>query len=389
MHKFAPEKIVLSRVAVCLLAAGIWLSGGVFFVSQAQSKNSSNQTATKKATPKSTVKTTAKTTPKAAAKATSKPAPKVAATPPPLSQRFLTTAFDVNLREDPSVSASAVGQVKLGTVCRAIEKTPTKQRLGNKQDFWYRVETTGATSKRGWIFGGFLRQVDNAKRETTYREIAADRVKAAGKSFSNYVELYEFLTRIQPELKTQSIAAELSLTRLLALKNALANIPIEKQEQPLYKNFTAAQDENIVYSEPAGQWFVRSDLFWNLAKKYRNVPAISDRIAWEAAQNPLPGECEGYLNCYLFLLLTTHGEYLKQYPKGVKASESLKTIRDMLSPIASDASKKEVYTPPADVSDKAEFYKTIADLRIIISKTGFYEKDAVLRQLNQIAEGYK
>ncbi|HZH34364.1 MAG TPA: SH3 domain-containing protein [Pyrinomonadaceae bacterium] len=402
-----------SRVGVCFLIVALWLIGSFFIaapLAQMQTKNAGNKKTTAtptpkraetkptpkpaaktvaKASPKPTEKPIAKATPKASPKTTPKTSPKPSPKPSPklIEQRFITTAFNVNLRETASTSANEAGVIKLGTVVRSLERSGEKQTIGGKTDYWHRIAPVGG-NKEGWIFGGFLRSFDQNNRESIYQQIAAERTKNAGKDFTGNVQLYEFLTRILPEIKTPETAAELGFARLSALKAALEAIPFEKKENPQYKNFTTAQNENIVYSEPSGQWYVRSELFWDLAKKYRALP-IGEKIAWAATQNPLPGECEGYLNCYLYLMKMTHGTYLEQFPRGAHAKEAIKTIGDMLAPIVSDARKKEIYTPPSDVSDRAEFYQAIADLRIIISKTGFFEKDAVLRQLNQIAEGYR
>ena len=302
---------------------------------------------------------------------------------------FITAAFDVNLRETPSAGGKEVGELPVGTKVRSLERSAEKQTIGAKTDYWHRIETVSAANKKaGWIFGGFLLQYDPAKRETIYSVIAAERQKAAGESFSDNAELVDFLTGILPEIKTPATLAELDFARLSALKNALSAIPFDKQTSEPYKTFIEKQEANIVYSDPSGQWYVRSDLFWNLARKYKTLPA-GEKIAWAGANNPLPGECEGYLNCYLYSLKATHGNYLEQFPRGAHAAESLKAIREWLEPIAADAVKKEVYTAPTEVSEKAEFYQTLTDLRVRISKTGLFEKDAVLRQLNKIAEGYK
>ena len=414
----ARRSFVFSRPAVCLLFAAMWLAAGFFIAAPSARMQTKNSNAGKKvaATPKkTTAKPTPKATPKAAqaqatpkpaakpspkqtpravakttpaAKSTPKPTPKtvVKSTPKPNEQRFIVTASSVNLRENASSAANQIGELQLGTVVRSLERSSQKQTIAGKTDYWHRV--AAANNKEGWIFGGFLRQFDQNRRETIYREIATERAKAAGKNFSGNAELYDFLTRVEPEVKTPSIAAEIGLTRLVALQKALAAIPFEKQSETIYKNFTEAHKDQIVYSEPSGEWYVRSQLFWDLARKHRSLP-IAEKIAWTAAQNPLPGECEGYLNCYLYFLKMTHGNYLEQFPRGAHALESLKTIGDMLTPIIADSRKREVYTPPSDVSDRAEFYQTIADLRVIISKTGFIEKDAVVKQLSQIAEDYR
>lgn len=367
MFLFAFAKLRLSRSIICFSVLIFWLTASFSLVaakpfSQKQIKNNNDE--------------------KAALLNLFKPAQQAK----PL---FITTAFEVNLREKPSAGAKEVGELSVGTRIRSLERSSEKQTIGGKADYWHRIETVGSENKKtGWVFGGFLLQFDPAKRETIYSVIAAERSKAAGEKFSENAELVDFLTDVLPEIKTPATLAELSFVRILALKNALSAIPFDKQSGEPYKTFIEKQKENIVYSDPSGQWYVRSDLFWNLARKYKNLPA-GEKIAWAAANNPLPGECEGYLNCYLYSLKATHGAYLEQFPRGAHAAQSLRAIREWLEPIAADATKKEVYTAPTEVSEKAEFYQAIKDLRVRVSRTGLFEKDAVLRQLDKIAEGYR
>src|SRR5262249_35507142 len=157
-----------------------------------------------------------------------------------------------------------------------------------------------------------------------------------------------------------------------------------------YKDFLNLHKKDVVYSEPAGEWYVRSELFWNLHKKYATASSAED-IAWAATQNPLPGECEGYVNCYLFMLRETDGQYLNLYPSGKHAEQSLKNIKDLLAPIVDDLAEKKIYTGPTDVSDRAEFNRLLAELRTIVSKLPFSEteKQKTIQQINQIAEGYR
>lgn len=387
------SKLFLFRAFVLILGAA-WLFGGAFLVSSAQTRNknvNAKQTPTpKKTIPKATPKPTAKTTPKPTVKTTPKPSPKTTpkATPKPSPQapQYILTAFNVNLREEPSTGADSDGQLKFGTIVRSLERTAKQETIGGKTGFWHKIAPV--SGKSGWVFGGFLKTFDSNQRETIYKQITADKFKSAKRSFDENTELYDFLTRAQGEVKTRSIAAEIGYWRLLALKAALEAIPFEDKDKSPYKDFTDRTDINITYSEPSGEWYVRSERFWSLSKKYADLP-IAEKIAWTAAENPLPGECEGYLNCYLFGLRITHGEYLERFPKGAHAAESLKAIRDQLSPIVADAEKKEIYTTPSDVSDRAEFYKMIAELRTIVSRTGFFEKEYILRQLDKIAEGYR
>lgn len=302
------------------------------------------------------------------------------------AQNFIISGFNVYVRENPAPSAVQVNQLTFGTIVRSIERSKTEETIVGKKGFWHKITVPNGNS--GWIFGAFLKAFEAGKSESIYKQITAEKFKIAVRSFDENKELYEFLTKVQPGIKTPGNAAQIGLWRLSALKSALETIPFDDFDKSPYKDFTAQNTLNIVYSEPGGQWLVRSERYWSLAKRYAALP-ISEQIAWEAADNSLPGECEGYLNCYLYLLRITDGEYLARFPKGAHAAAALKSIEDSLQPIADDAEKKQTYDLPSDVSDRAEFYKSITELRTIISRTGFFEKEAVLRLLNTIAEGYR
>jgi hypothetical protein len=229
---------------------------------------------------------------------------------------------------------------------------------------------------------------DPAKAETTYKQLTAKYYGKESLSFSDAVELYEFLSRINPELKNPAITAELSLRRWQVLAAALSKIPIENSNGQPYKKFTDEQDKYIIYSDPAGQYFVRSELFWDLQKKYPKT-MIGEEIAWAGARTYLPGECEGYVNCYLYVIRETDGQYLSLYPDGKHAHEALKNITSYLEPIVADLKEKKIYSGPTDLSDRADYNRQLAELRSIISNLPLVDKDKTLRQIALMAEAYR
>ena len=356
---------------------------------------------TPKVTAKSTPKPTPKPTPKVTAKATPKPTPKTSPTPKKPSTttatqtsatKALTTALNVRVRSNPKANAAEVSRLSLGTTVSILERTANKSTVGGKSDYWYRISPIvaqkGQKPKDGWIFGGYLASLENTDRDELYRQIVGNYTKVQKTTFAEQTELVKFLDRVLPELRKPETQAELGFVRLQALKATLALIPFDRMNQSPYKTWTQAQDKNIVYSEPSGEWYVRSNLFWDLRERYKNLP-IAEKIAWSATQNPLPGECEGYVNCYLYLMRATQGAYLEFYPKGEHAAEAMKNISVGLAPIVADLSNKQIYNGPTDVSDRADFFKTLSEMRTIISKTGFYEKDEILKQLDQIGEAFR
>ncbi len=179
------------------------------------------------------------------------------------------------------------------------------------------------------------------------------------------------------------VAAEFK--RLKTLQAALEKIPMEKMETEPHKSFLKKNDKDITYSEPSGQWYVRSERFWDLRNKNSSLP-IAEEIAWTAAQNPLPGECEGYINCYVYIVIVTNGRYLSFYPNGKYNKQALTAIVERLKPLAADDSQ---YDSPNEASDRAELQKTLAELRTQISGSNNPDKEKVFALIAKLAAKHK
>lgn len=329
-------------------------------------------------TPTPTKKPAAKTTPKPTPKPTAKP---VATPAPATQQQIIVSVAAARIRSQASTSSPELKRVKLGTLIKVIEK--------NKD--WYKIQVPGAQKPTtGWISSQVAGDFDPEKKDDIYKKIADRNFKAEEKNFVNAAELFEFLNRVRNEVKAQKLAADFGYKSLLSLRLALAAIPFDKDNEKPYKEFLTVNKKSIVYSDPAGQYFVVSRLFWDMQKKYSSLP-IAEDIAWAGAQNPLPGECEGYVPCYLFLLRETAGNYLDLYPNGKQATNALADIKNFLDPITADLKDKSIYSGPTDVSDRAEFNRLISELRAIVSRimTAEADKQKIIAQLNQIAEAFR
>ena len=291
---------------------------------------------------------------------------------------IIVATFSAPVRSQASASAPVLSNIKLGTVLRVAEK---------KSD-WYKVQyLAGGQTATGWIAANAVNDLSASARTEIYRQIAERNYKPQ-MDFEAAAEYFEFTSKADGISDGSDKSAEIELKRLLALRSALKTIPVDRRETVPYKDFLKARDKEIVYNEPAGEYLVVSNEFWNLHNKYKKF-TVSDTIAWEAANNPLPGECEGYVNCYLFDMRMRFGEYLNLHPNGSRAAEALKNMTDYLSPIVSDASQKSVYNGPTDVTDRAEFNNLIAELRTIVARLQFVEKEKTLQQLRTIAEAYR
>lgn len=366
----------LVQNAVILLVAATFLAFGFApIVESAQTK------AQIKPSPTPTKK---KTTPTPKPKVTSMPktSPTPAATPAKEIPQVIATAAGARVRSQASTSSSEVRRVKLGTLIKVLEKTPKD---------WYRIEIPNKPKNVvGWMSGQVADDWDANKREDVYRRIVEKNYKPEGMSFLDASEVYEFLAKSQNELKGSKLLPDFAYKQLIALRQTLKAIPEGKDNENPYKTFLKMNEKSVVFSEPSGEWYIRSEIIWDLQKKHANSP-IAEEIAYIGAGNPLPGECEGYINCYLFTLRETDGRYLSLYPNGKRAAESLKNIQNQLDPIVADLSDKKVYNGPTDVSDRAEFNRLIAEIRTIVSQLFLaeFEKQKTIQQLNQIAEGFR
>jgi Bacterial SH3 domain len=298
---------------------------------------------------------------------------------------LITNASGVRLRERPDANSAEVGRLQLGLVVQELERSAEKAKVGSTEAFWHLVSAPGGA--RGWVFGGLVAPFDPARRDETYVKLSSERVANAAATFSDLAELVRFLDRATKEVTRRDALAELELTRLIALARTLANIPLEQLDKPPYKPWVTEHEPEIVYSEPAGQWFVRAERLWDLQQKYRALP-IAERAAWEAARTPLPGECEGYLPCYLYGQTETNGRYLKLYPRGAHADAALADLAEFFGRVTEDLrGANPVYEVPPD--DRASFRKSVAALRAQLALVPAAKRARVTGLLDEIERHFR
>ena len=96
-------------------------------------------------------------------------------------------------------------------------------------------------------------------------------------------------------------------------------------------------------------------LVWFRACCARNhTSASAEAIAWEAVDNGMPGECEGYPPCELATLDALDGEYLRRHPAGAHVSDAVKRIGDTcteLEQLLSAPKGDQLFNPVTDCVD--------------------------------------
>ena len=147
----------------------------------------------------------------------------------------------------------------------------------------------------------------------------------------------------------------LALAWVRAARRTLGAIPFTVNgttEEP-YRTWLADHADDIVYSEPAGQWLMHPEHLWHLHDAHRRT-ASAEPLAWEVVTNGLPGECEGYPPCYLAGLDLLHAEYLRRHPGGAHAAEAVEQIRqsnEQSVDLTSGAKPHEFFNPATDCVD--------------------------------------
>jgi hypothetical protein len=297
------------------------------------------------------------------------------------ARQRVTTASNVRVRSSPDTTAEEVARLQLGTVVQELERSQEKAKVGSSEDFWYMVSAPDGA--RGWVFGALTAPFDASRREEIYTRLASERAGKTDATFADASELVRFAERAAKELTGRGARAELEFARLRALARSITFLAGGEQQDEPRKQWAAEHESEIAYSEPSGEWYVRADLLWDLQAKYRDLP-VAERIAWEAAQTPLPGECEGDVTCNMYYLSVTNGRYVKLYPRGAHAAEALKSLEEMVNAVVEDSrSPNPIYEVPP--GSDAEFKKLLATLRSQLTPAATPAATRILKQLDVIA----
>ncbi len=233
---------------------------------------------------------------------------------------FITAASGVRLRATAAANGAEVARLPICTVLKELEPPGAKVNVGGQEGVWEHLEAPDG--KQGWMFSPGLRPLDAATADETYVALASERSGKKDLSFVERADLYNCLKRASGESKDAEHGGKLALARFMLLRDTLVGIGIEGDKQP-YKGFLSQHKDDVVYSEPAGEWFANASTIWGAEQKY-HATSSGEALAWLAASTQHPGECEGYLGCSLTYSAMEEGEYLKRHVAGAHVSDALK-----------------------------------------------------------------
>jgi len=295
------------------------------------------------------------------------------------AQTKITTVSSMRMRKLPQASAEEVQRLKLGTVVNVVARSANQDTIGGKTDYWFRA--TLPNSQTGWLFGGLLLDYNAQQRSVLLRQIIETRLKAENTDFNDRQEIYNLASTALNEAKDVNTHAEFELLRLLALANAAAAFPNDQADKSPYREWKKAHTAEVISNEFAGGYNLRSDVLWDLETKYHTLP-IADRIAWEAAENQEPSDCESDEVCDFFHF-SGEIKYLERHPNGTHAGEAIKNITEA---ITEDVIKRTNATGGDQyaVGEQAALKKAFASLRLAVAKASAPEKTELLKKLERI-----
>lgn len=162
--------------------------------------------------------------------------------------------------------------------------------------------------------------------------IEREAVRVLADETQTFTALGDLADRLHAALANPGEPAEtrgrLALLWVRAVRRTLGAIPmtVDGTKQEPYRTWLATHHDDVIYSEPAGQWLMHPEHLWELHDAHRSTTS-AEPLAWEIVENGLPGECEGYPPCYLSGLDLLHAEYLRRHPRGAHAAEAVEQIR--------------------------------------------------------------
>lgn len=288
---------------------------------------------------------------------------------------FLTSATNVRLRAEPSMSAPVVEMLVLGT---RLAGTGPEQAEG-----WLPVRVLGDGGLRGWINTALVVPMKEATRLDVLDRLIESRLARHGDGFGARRELLDLVERtLQSEWPAEQ-RGRLALQRLQALQGALGSIPWKRDlwDEPL-RAWVQERSSEIRYNEPGGQWLIRPELTFAAHDASRNT-AASDEIAWLAVNIGLGGECEGHLLCYLKRFDVLEVEYLRREPDGRHLEEVVAHLIDRVeSFIAETTGPGRYYFDPE--RECAELNAGIAAMTTAVQATRASQRAVLVQRTGEL-----
>jgi|GEM_PF-1932797 len=191
----------------------------------------------------------------------------------PEGEKGYVIADGLRVRQNPNVDAPIVDALPLGTEIRILEKSEDKQRIGEYEDFWYRIKFGDRT---GWCFGPYLSLEDELKAKIQARfdkyfspEMS---VVTAVSTLEKLIELtgdssmvdmgVEKMIKLQKDIEYRYLAGlqrEANVEKLRQLPFEHLNDPAQIQDADLRELLTTIRANGYHIYAAEGDFYLESD----------------------------------------------------------------------------------------------------------------------------------
>ena len=281
----------------------------------------------------------------------------------------LIAASNVRLRTSPAEAAEVVVGVPLGTALVQLES-------GGEGGGWVRLRL--GDGRDGWTPSRLARRFTPETKVDVFETLIKERLGRSGDSFPGRAELVAFIDRVRPEIDEPEASGRFALHWLNAMSGALQAVPRGQAKRAPYADWLEARKSLVVYNEPGGNWMLRRDAILALHDREKDTSSADD-IAWFHVINRIPGECEGFLPCYIRASNMLQGEYLRRHPAGRHVDEAVTIFPQLAARMG-----RMTVTRPGDCR---ELLESLTPLRAAVSATRAISRQPALDALETVSVG--
>lgn len=296
----------------------------------------------------------------------------------------ITVASAVRVRSGPGTYSAVIDSLSIGVLLDEKGRSPQLDRIGDQQDYWYRVAIPGG--REGWVFGGLTMAVDPAAVDDAYVRIASERLSRTDLGFNDLTDAVAFLSKAERSAASREARGRLAMSRLQMIQKAADSILYEQRTVAPYKAWISQQEASTIrLDEVQGALLVRDDLYRQIADEYADTK-VGDELAWIAAEARLGGECEGDVSCNLGAFNRMHGRYLSSFPEGAHASKVVSDLVTYLEETVATVKREPgAFTGQADdAAYITEYRAMIAEAKASVKKTAASGRDRAIALLDEL-----
>ena len=286
---------------------------------------------------------------------------------PQSRERVLVTAA-ANARATPATDARVLCPLSMG------QELELEAREGD----WVRVTTCGGVT---YVHASLVRTFTAATRDTVREALIRERLAREGEGFAAADALIGLVEAWGSQYQDPETRARYALYRMKAIARA-ASIGERGALRSRLVHILAESSPMFVYNEPAGSWMLRDEYIWQVYATHKDTAAADD-IAWFAAENDLPGECEGYLPCHLAWTDRLQGEYLRRHPRGRHVEAAIDRVRFITTMLGDPPKTMFEGLPKSEVC--SDLAKPLAPLRAAVAGSASARRAAALEELDRLA----